>query len=264
MLWPDTFNNHFTPQVAKAAVDVLEHAGYQVQIPPRSLCCGRPLYDYGMLDTAKRMLRDTLDTLREPIRDGVPVVALEPSCTTVFRDELTNLLHGDEDAVRLSKQTFILSEFLKDRVPDYQPPILQRKALVHGHCHHKSELHFEAEVDLLKQAGLECEVPHSGCCGMAGSFGYEADHYQTALACGERVLLPSVRQAAKDIGQVADFDARYQPTLALVKSDVALGKQLQIRSTPTFFINGVKIEGGLPAQYFDQAIAIELQRASAK
>ena len=204
MLWPDTFNNHFTPQVAKAAVDVLEHAGYQVHIPPRSLCCGRPLYDYGMLDTAKRMLRDTLDTLREPIRDGVPVVALEPSCTTVFRDELTNLLHGDEDAVRLSKQTFILSEFLKDRVPDYQPPILQRKALVHGHCHHKSELHFEAEVDLLKQAGLECEVPHSGCCGMAGSFGYEADHYQTALACGERVLLPSVRQAAKDTLIVTD------------------------------------------------------------
>src|SRR3954453_5813284 len=204
LLWPDTFNNHFTPQVAIAAVGVLEQAGYQVHIPPGPLCCGRPLYDYGMLDTAKRLLHHTLDALRDPIRDGVPVVGLEPSCTSVFRDELTNLLYGDEDAMRLSKQTFILSEFLKDNVPGYQPPVLQRKALVHGHCHHKSELHFETEVDLLKQAGLECDVPDSGCCGMAGSCGYEADHYQTGLACGERVLLPSVRRAPKDTLIVTD------------------------------------------------------------
>jgi len=204
LLWPDTFNNHFTPHVAEAAVDVLERAGYQVHIPPRNLCCGRPLYDYGMLDTARRLLRETLDTLRDSIRGGIPVIALEPSCATVFRDELTNLLHGDADAVRMSRQTFILSEFLKQEVRDYQPPTLQRKALVHGHCHHKSELHFETELALLKQAGLECDVPDSGCCGMAGSFGYEADHYETGLACGERVLLPSVRSAAKDTLIVAD------------------------------------------------------------
>jgi FAD/FMN-containing dehydrogenase/Fe-S oxidoreductase len=204
ILWPDTFNNHFAPQVAKAAVDVLEHAGYQVHIPRRTLCCGRPLYDYGMLDTATTLLHDTLDALREPIRDGVPVVGLEPSCTTVFRDELTNLLHGDEDAARLSKQTFILSEFLASKVPGYRPPLLRRKALVHGHCHHKSELHFENEVDLLKQAGLDCDVPDSGCCGMAGSFGYEADHYEIGLACGERVLLPSVRNASRDTLIVTD------------------------------------------------------------
>jgi Fe-S oxidoreductase len=204
ILWPDTFNNHFAPQVAKAAVDVLEHAGYQVHIPRRALCCGRPLYDYGMLDTATTLLHDTLDALREPIRDGVPVVGLEPSCTTVFRDELTNLLHGDEDAARLSKQTFILSEFLASKVPGYRSPLLRRKALVHGHCHHKSELHFENEVDLLKQAGLDCDVPDSGCCGMAGSFGYEADHYEIGLACGERVLLPSVRNASRDTLIVTD------------------------------------------------------------
>ena len=117
---------------------------------------------------------------------------------TVFRDELTNLLYGDEDAKRLSRQSFILSEFLTDKVKDYQPPKLQRKALVHGHCHHKSQLHFETEVDLLKKAGVDCEVPDSGCCGMAGSFGYEADHYQVGLDCGERVLLPSVRSAPDD------------------------------------------------------------------
>jgi len=198
ILWADTFNNHFTPAVAKAAVEVLEHAGYQVLVPKKSLCCGRPLYDYGMLDAAKALLIEILETLREPIRQGIPIVGLEPSCMTVFRDELINLLYGDEDAKRLSSQTFILGEFLHDHVPGYEPPALRRKALLHGHCHHKSELHFEAEVDLMKKAGLDCAVPDSGCCGMAGSFGYEQDHYGVGLACGERVLLPSVRQLSED------------------------------------------------------------------
>src|SRR5947209_14236642 len=117
---------------------------------------------------------------------------------TVFRDELTNLLYGDEDAKRLNQQSFILSEFLADKVKDYQPPKLTRRAIVHGHCHHKSQLHFETETDLLKRAGVECKVPDSGCCGMAGSFGYEADHYKVGLECGERVLLPSVRSAPDD------------------------------------------------------------------
>jgi FAD/FMN-containing dehydrogenase/Fe-S oxidoreductase len=198
ILWADTFNNHFTPAVAKAAVDVLEHAGYEVRVPARSLCCGRPLYDYGMLDTAQRLLRETIGALREPIRQGVPVVGLEPSCMTVFRDELPNLLYGDEDARRLAGQSFMLSEFLHDHADGYRPPTLRRKALVHGHCHQKSELHFESEIALLEQAGVDCTVPDSGCCGMAGSFGYEADHYDVGLACGERVLLPAVRERAAD------------------------------------------------------------------
>jgi len=193
ILWADTFNNHFTPSVARAAVDVLEHAGYQVLVPSQNLCCGRPLYDYGMLDAAKGLLGQILSSLREPIRNGIPVVGLEPSCMTVFRDELTNLLYGNEDAKRLRGQSFMLSEFLHDRAGNYTPPALRRKALVHGHCHQKSELNFEAEVDLLKKAGIDCTVPDSGCCGMAGSFGYEADHYQVGLDCGERVLLPAVR-----------------------------------------------------------------------
>jgi Fe-S oxidoreductase len=117
---------------------------------------------------------------------------------TVFRDELVNLLYGDEDAKRLSSQTYILSEFLHDKVKNYQPPALKRKALVHGHCHQKSLLHFETEVDLLKKAGVECITPDTGCCGMAGSFGYEADHYKVGLDCGERVLLPAVRNLAQE------------------------------------------------------------------
>ena len=204
LLWPDTFNNHFSPGVARAAVEVLEHAGYRVRIPPRSLCCGRPLYDYGMLDTAERLLRETLDVLRDPIRRGIPVVGLEPSCMSVFRDELGNLLYGNEDAARLASQTFLLSEFLQERVHSYEPPTLHRQALLHGHCHHKSALRFDSEVALLKRTGLECDVPDSGCCGMAGAFGYEAEHYETGLACGERALLPAVRAAALDTLIVTD------------------------------------------------------------
>jgi Fe-S oxidoreductase len=204
ILWADTFNNHFTPSVAKAAVEVLEHAGYRVRVPAAHLCCGRPLYDYGMLDTAERLLRDTIRTLREPIRHGIPIVGLEPSCMTVFRDELRNLVADDEDGKRLGEQSFMLSEFLHDKVPGYRAPQLKRKALIHGHCHHKAELHFETEVALLKDAGVTCDVPDSGCCGMAGSFGYEADHYDVGLACGERVLLPKVREAGRDTLIVTD------------------------------------------------------------
>jgi Fe-S oxidoreductase len=202
ILWADTFNNHFTPEVAQAAVEVLEDAGFRVRVPRAPLCCGRPLYDYGMLDTAKSMLRRILTTLREPIRQGIPIVGLEPSCMTVFRDELGNLFYGDEDAARLQAQSFILAEFLKQK--NYRPPQLVRKALVHGHCHHKSLLNFETEVDLLKQAGVDCDLPDSGCCGMAGSFGYESDHYDVGLACGERALLPSVRAKPDDTLIVTD------------------------------------------------------------
>jgi Fe-S oxidoreductase len=209
ILWADTFNNHFTPGVAKAAVEVLEDAGYEVRVPAASLCCGRPLYDYGMLDTAKRLLRNTVGALREPIRRGVPIVGLEPSCMTVFRDELPNLLEGDEDANRLAGQSFMLSEFLHQHANGYRPPPLRRKALVHGHCHQKSELHFEQAIALLEDAGVACTVPDSGCCGMAGSFGYEAEHYDVGLACGERVLLPAVRERpADDLIVASGFSCR--------------------------------------------------------
>ena len=117
---------------------------------------------------------------------------------SVFRDELPNLLFGDEDAKRLHQQSFLLSEFLEQKVENYQPPNLRRNAVVHGHCHQKSLLHFETEVEILKRAGIECDVPGTGCCGMAGSFGYEAEHYKVGLACGERSLLPAVRSAPSD------------------------------------------------------------------
>ena len=211
ILWPDTFNNFFFPETAKAAVGVLEGAGFQVTIPPRMLCCGRPLYDWGMLDLAKRQLGQILDTLSEEIQAGTPVVGLEPSCVAVFRDELKGIFSNSEQADRLQKQTYTLSEFLVKHAPDYQVPKLQRLALLHGHCHHKAIMQLGCEETLLERMGIDLKVLDSGCCGMAGAFGFEAEKYDVSVACGERVLLPEVRSAPKDALIVADgFSCREQ------------------------------------------------------
>jgi FAD/FMN-containing dehydrogenase/Fe-S oxidoreductase len=211
MLWPDTFSNNFHPQIAQAAVEVLEHAGYQVILPPSPLCCGRPLYDFGMLDAAKHQLEQILEALRPQLAAEIPVIGLEPSCVSVFRDEMTNLLgHGvNQDAGRLRRQVFLLSEFLVQKA-DYRPQQLKRKALVHGHCHHKSVLKFDSEHELLQRIGLDFQMLDSGCCGMAGSFGFEAEKYDVSVQIGERVLLPALRKAAGDTLIIADGFSCYQ------------------------------------------------------
>ena len=210
ILWPDTFSNNFNPEIAKAAVEVLEHAGYQIKIPDTSLCCGRPLYDFGMLDEARATLKHTLAALRADIAAGTPIIGLEPSCISVFRDEMVNLLGKDnQDAQKLKAQTFLFSEFLINKA-DYHPPQLNRKALVHGHCHHKSILKFDSEAELLKRSGLDYQILDSGCCGMAGSFGFEADKYDVSVTIAERVLLPAIRNAAKDTLIITDGFSCYQ------------------------------------------------------
>ncbi|HEV2457143.1 MAG TPA: heterodisulfide reductase-related iron-sulfur binding cluster, partial [Ktedonobacterales bacterium] len=229
LLWADTFNNHFRPQTAIAAVEVLEAAGYQVLVPERSLCCGRPLYDFGMLDTAERLLRQILDALRPQIAAGIPVVGLEPSCVAVFRDELINLFPNDEDAQRLSRQAFLLSEFLERHATGYEPPKLARKALVHGHCHHKAVMGMGAQEKLLWKMGLDYTMPDAGCCGMAGSFGFEEDHYDVSIKVGERALLPAVRAADKDILIVADgFSCREQIAQATDRRALHLAEVLRM------------------------------------
>jgi Fe-S oxidoreductase len=212
ILWADTFNNNFFPGTLRAGLEVLEAAGFRVIVPSASLCCGRPLYDYGMLNTAKRLLRRILDTLREEIRNGVPVVGLEPSCVAVFRDELCNLFPDDEDALRLKSETFTLAEFLQKKAPDFRIPPLLHEALVHGHCHQKALLSMKAEQDLYRKMKLNCKIIDSGCCGMAGSFGYERGrHYDVSVAAGELVLLPKVRKAPADAFIIADgFSCREQ------------------------------------------------------
>jgi FAD/FMN-containing dehydrogenase/Fe-S oxidoreductase len=211
ILWPDTFNNYFHPEVAKAAVEVLEEVGWQVVVPRASLCCGRPLYDYGMLDTAKQMLRQILSTLQDEIQAGTPIVGLEPSCVAVFRDELLGLFPMDEDAKRLKQQTFTLAEFIEKYTPEHRFPLLRRKAIVHGHCHHKAIMKLKAEDHVLTKLGLNYEVPETGCCGMAGSFGFEEEHYDISMKVGEHKLLPTVREAEKDTLIVADgFSCKHQ------------------------------------------------------
>jgi Fe-S oxidoreductase len=198
ILWPDTFNNYFHPQVAQAATEVLEIAGFQVEIPMRDLCCGRPLYDWGMLDDAKENLVEILDTLKADIENGTPVVVLEPSCASVFKEELVNFFPNDENAKRLAAQTFLLSNFLQQKAADFELPKIKAKALVHGHCHHKSIFKMDDDEAVLARLGIDYEMPETGCCGMAGAFGFEKEHYDISIKCGERVLLPAVREAAND------------------------------------------------------------------
>jgi FAD/FMN-containing dehydrogenase/Fe-S oxidoreductase len=230
LLWPDTFTNYFRPQTGRAAVEVLEAAGWRVELPPRPLCCGRPLYDYGMLHLAKRLLRQILEVLDEPLAAGVPMVVLEPSCAAVFRDELGNLLPTDERAIRLGRQTLLLSEFLQRQANGWQPPRLQRKALVHGHCHHKAIMKLTDEQQLLARLGLDAEVLDAGCCGLAGSFGYErGERYQVSIKAGERVLLPAVRTAAEDTLIIADgFSCQEQIAHGTDRRALHLAQVLQL------------------------------------
>lgn len=211
LLWTDTFSNHFHPQVAHAAVRVLEDAGCTVAIPKKQLCCGRPLYDFGMLDRARAQLAGILDALAGEIAAGTPVVMLEPSCHAVFRDELLNLFPDDPRAAALAAQSETLAAFLQ-RI-GYRPGRLDGVALLHGHCHQKALQGTGADAALLRAAGLSCESPEAGCCGMAGAFGFDAKHYDVSMKIGERALLPAVRASGSRTIVVADgFSCREQIT----------------------------------------------------
>ena len=209
VLFPDTFNNYLLPDTARAAVSVLEAAGFEVEVPRERMCCGRPLYDYGMLDTAKSVLRDAIRKLGR-VTPGVPIVVLEPSCAAVFRDEMLELFPSDEEARALSARVMLLSEFLVRHAPEFRPR-LDGPALVHAHCHHKAIMRIDDEKAVLEQMGVRPTVLDSGCCGMAGAFGFEREHYDISMKVGERVLLPAVRAAAKDMPVIADgFSCREQ------------------------------------------------------
>jgi FAD/FMN-containing dehydrogenase/Fe-S oxidoreductase len=211
ILWADTFTNHLEPDVGVAAVETLEDAGFHVVVPQGHLCCGRPLYDYGMLDLAEAYLRRVLAALQDEIRAGTPVVGIEPSCVAVFKDELLKLWPMNQDARRLAKQTFHFSEFLLEHAEDWEPPQLDRTALLHGHCHQKATGGTGPDKQLLERMGLEVEELDAGCCGMAGGWGYEHGHYDVSIAAGERVLLPKVRGASHDALIVSDgFSCRSQ------------------------------------------------------
>ena len=204
-------DSYFQPRIARAALAVLQHAGWRVRIPRGHVCCGRPLYEFGMLDRARDYLAHAIGTIGEHIRNGTPIVCLEPACVSTFREDLLKLLPFDAHAKRLSRQVLLLDELLEREAPDLEWPRLRRDALVHQHCHQKTVLKSDAQSTLLERLGVDARIPDTGCCGMAGSFGFEAHKYDVSIACGERVLLPAVRRAPRERLIVADgFSCREQ------------------------------------------------------
>jgi Fe-S oxidoreductase len=212
MLWPDTFHNYFHPDIARDATEVLERAGFTVIIPEKVLCCGRPLYDFGFLKPARKFLTNILRELAPQLRDGTFVVGLEPSCLSVLRDEVRNMFPRDRDAFRLTRQAVTLSDFLLHHAGDWKPPSFGgQHALVQAHCHHQSVLGFDSEKELLKKMDIDFNQPEPGCCGMAGSFGFERSHYDLSMKIGERALLPAVRDEDPNNLLIADgFSCRTQ------------------------------------------------------
>ena len=202
VVFPDTFNNHMHTDVGVAAVEAIEAAGWQVVMPEGHLCCGRPLYDYGFLDLATRYLENVIERLRDEIRAGTPIVGLEPSCLAVFKDELVKMMPHDNDAARLRKNAYHFGEFFEKFEIDV--PTLDRKALVWGHCHHRATGGIDPEVDTLARMGVETTPLTGGCCGLAGSWGFENGKYEMSMDCGEQKLLPAVREADDDTVIVAN------------------------------------------------------------
>lgn len=209
LLWPDTFTNHFQPEIAEAAVEVLAAAGRRVEIPGKPLCCGRPLYDFGMLDLARRQLQEVLEALSPAIAAGTPLVVLEPSCAAVFCDELPQLFPDDPRARLLSARTFTLAGFLIGE--SFMPPRLPATpAILQGHCHQQAVLGMEADLELLARLGLDVQAVE-GCCGMAGAFGFAREHFAVSTACAEQALYPAVRAAGPESLILADgFSCREQ------------------------------------------------------
>ena len=211
VLWPDTFTNNFDTGIARAAVEVLEDAGFEVRVPSESLCCGLTWISTGQLDAAKYVARRTLKALKPALRESIPVVVLEPSCAAVFRSDLPELLHGDEDAHRLSRLTRTLGELLTERAPDWHPGGRSASALVQPHCHQHAVLGTTAETNILGAVDVDAELLDAGCCGLAGNFGFEQGHYDVSVACAEDKLMPAVRAADSETLVVADgFSCRTQ------------------------------------------------------
>jgi FAD/FMN-containing dehydrogenase/Fe-S oxidoreductase len=212
VLWPDTFTNAFDPHIARAAVQVLESAGFRVAVPAEPVCCGLTWISTGQLAVARRRIQATVVVLRPWITAGTLVVGLEPSCTAVFRSDAGELLPDDQDVARLQGRFVTLAEALLHHSPrPWRPRRLDRRAIVQVHCHQHAVLGTDADREVLRRVGIEAEQLDSGCCGLAGNFGFEAGHHGVSMACAEQALLPAVRAADLDTLVLADgFSCRTQ------------------------------------------------------
>jgi len=216
LLWPDTFTNNFHPSVAVAAVAVLEDAGFRVELPEKALCCGLTWISTGQLGMARRMLNRTMAALRPALEAGLRVVVLEPSCAAVFRSDAAELT-GSDDARLLARQTSTLAEVLTEagwRPGASDPAGLHpgtRRAIAQVHCHQHAILGFDRDQQLLRDCGVDVDVLDSGCCGLAGNFGFERGHYDVSVACAEHGLWPAVAGADAGTAILADgFSCRTQ------------------------------------------------------
>ncbi len=212
LLWPDTFTNHFHPGIARAAVRLLEDAGFRVAVPARPVCCALTWISTGQLATAARVLQRTVDVLRPWIAAGTPVIGLEPSCAAVFRSDAPELFPEDLDVERLAGLFRTLAEQLVGHAPEgWRPPVLNRRAMVQTHCHQHAVLKDDADRELMRRAALDAGVLDAGCCGLAGNFGFERGHHELSMDIGELGVLPAVRRASPPDLVLADgFSCRTQ------------------------------------------------------
>ncbi|WP_327290657.1 FAD-binding and (Fe-S)-binding domain-containing protein [Streptomyces sp. NBC_01198] len=209
VLWPDTFTDHLSPEVGRAAVRVLRAAGLHVTLPPAAVCCGLTWVSTGQLDRARTVMRRTLDRLAPVLDAGLPLVVLEPSCAAALRSDLPELL-GAPRAARLAASVRTFAEALEEYAPGWDPPRLDRRAVGQTHCHQHAVLGDAADRRLRERAGLTGDLT-GGCCGLAGNFGFEAGHYEVSAACAQEALLPALRAAGPDAAVLADgFSCRTQ------------------------------------------------------
>ena len=209
LLWVDSFNNGFTPQVLEAGVTVLEALGFTVKLMKRHVCCGRPYYDVGMIEQAKSNLEQILTQLEPVLEEGLPVIVLEPSCLSVFRDEMPGLFPTDQRAKTLEKSIMTLSEFISRR--GLQLPVIDEDIHIHGHCHQKSCGGMGGEQSVLEKLGDKGQVIAAGCCGVAGAYAYHSKTAPIAKIIGEKEFKPHIDKIPHEAAVVADgFSCRGQ------------------------------------------------------
>jgi Fe-S oxidoreductase len=208
VLWPDTFTNYFSPSVGIAAVRVLRAAGFNPVLPKGSVCCGLTWVSTGQLSVARKVMNRTLRSLAPHLEANTPIVGLEPSCLSALQNDVPELTGEGKG---LAENSFTLAGFLAKHAPQWTPPTVSKSAIAQVHCHQHATLGFTAETALLVKAGVDTERLPAGCCGLAGNFGFEREHYEVSQALAEQALLPAVRKAAPETLVLADgFSCRTQ------------------------------------------------------
>lgn len=211
VLWPDTFTNFLSPEVGRAAVEVLEAMGYRVVLPDGFVCCGLTWHSTGQLSMAQRVLRRSLASLEPHLAAGRTIIGLEPSCTVMLRDEATELLPDDQRARRLAAQTRTFAEFVAAHDGPWPFGRLDAHAVSQVHCHQEAKGSYAPDREVLERVGIDVDTGSTGCCGLAGNFGFERGHWEVSQGCAERELYPKVRAAtAGDLVLADGFSCRTQ------------------------------------------------------